>query len=72
MVTDISSNEVSSSIGESGVPYSQEFNSRIIKHVMDKYNISENEARRFVARARSTGASNEGDYMRYANRGLRK
>jgi hypothetical protein len=68
MVRDISSNEVSSSIGESGVPYSSEFQSRIISHIKEKYNMSTEEARRFVARARGQGAYNDADYYRMAER----
>ena len=68
MVRDISSNEVSSSVGESGVPYSAEFQSRIIKHVTDKYHMSMDEARRFVSRAKSNGAYNDADYYEMARR----
>jgi len=68
MVRDISSSEVTSSIGESGVPYSQEFQSRIIRHVMDKYNFSREEARQFVTRARSQGAYTDADYLQLARR----
>jgi hypothetical protein len=68
MVRDISGNEVTSSIGESGVPYSAEFQSRIISHVKEKYNMSTEEARRFMARARSQGAYNDADYYNLARR----
>lgn len=68
MVRDFSSNEVTSSIGESGVPYSNEFQSRIIDHVKEKYNMSTAEARRFVERARGRGAYNDADYYRMAER----
>jgi hypothetical protein len=68
MVRDFSSNEVSSSVGESGVPYSEEFQSRIISHVKEKYNMSTDEARRFMARARGQGAYNDADYYALARR----
>lgn len=68
MVRDISSNEVNSSVGESGVPYSSEFQSRIIKHVIDKYHMSTEEARKFVVRAKSQGAYNDVDYFNMAKR----
>jgi len=68
MVQDISSNPVVSSIGESGVPYSEEFQSRIIRHVMDKYHMSMDEARRFVSRAKGQGAYNDSDYYDMAKK----
>jgi hypothetical protein len=68
MVKDFSSNEVTSSIGESGVPYSEEFQSRIMNHVKEKYHMSTDEARRFVARAKSQGAYNDADYYNLAQR----
>ena len=68
MVRDISSQEVTSSIGESGVPYSAEFQSRIIKHIKDKYNVSMDEDRQLASRARGSGAYEEGDYDEYARR----
>jgi hypothetical protein len=68
MVRDISSSEVTSSIGESNVPYSAEFQSRIMRNIKQKYNLSENEARKFIARARSSGAYNEGDYYNLIRR----
>jgi hypothetical protein len=68
MVRDISSNEVNSIVGGSGVVYSQEFQDRIMRNIKQKYNMSTEEARNFVARAKRQGAYNDVDYYAIARR----